>query len=147
MDQPTAEKALARLEPLIGRWTMEAKPPDGDPWPGEAWVSFEWHESGAHLLQRWHVDMPQAPDGTAIIGCDGATGGYCQLYSDERGVCRIYEMSFGDGAWELRREGPPFTQRFRGTFTDDDTIVGRWEIDEDGQGLRTDFDVVYRRAR
>jgi hypothetical protein len=36
MDQPTAEEALKRLEPLVGEWTLEAKPPDGPPRPGEA---------------------------------------------------------------------------------------------------------------
>ena len=36
MDQPTAEKALNELEPLIGEWTQEAIPPGGEPWPGEA---------------------------------------------------------------------------------------------------------------
>jgi hypothetical protein len=35
MDQPTAEEALGQLEPLVGEWTLEAKPPDGPPWPGE----------------------------------------------------------------------------------------------------------------
>ena len=28
MDQPTAEEALKRLEPLVGEWILEAKPPD-----------------------------------------------------------------------------------------------------------------------
>jgi hypothetical protein len=29
MDQPTAQEALKRLEPLLGEWTLEAKPPEG----------------------------------------------------------------------------------------------------------------------
>ena len=29
MDQPTAEEALKRLEPLVGEWILEAKPPEG----------------------------------------------------------------------------------------------------------------------
>jgi hypothetical protein len=33
MDQPTAGEALKRLEPLVGEWILEAKPPDGPPWP------------------------------------------------------------------------------------------------------------------
>src|SRR4029450_12975542 len=44
-----------------------------------------------------------APDSVSIIGCDAANGTYSQLYSDERGVCRIYEMSIRDGEWELLR--------------------------------------------
>jgi hypothetical protein len=34
MDRPAAEQALKLLEPLIGEWTLEAGPPDGEPWPG-----------------------------------------------------------------------------------------------------------------
>jgi len=38
---------------------------------------------------------------------------------DDRGVCRVYEMSIGDGEWRLWREGEPFPQRFTGRFEDD----------------------------
>ncbi len=34
MDQPTAGEALKRLEPLVGEWILEAKPPDGPPVAG-----------------------------------------------------------------------------------------------------------------
>jgi hypothetical protein len=90
MDQPTAVEALKRLEPLVGQWTLEAKPPEGPPWPGEARTTIEWHDSGAHLVQRSTVDIPEAPHTTiSIMGCDAANGTYFQLYSDERGVCRV----------------------------------------------------------
>jgi hypothetical protein len=145
MDQPTAEEALKRLEPLVGEWKMEAIGADGQPWPGEANATFEWHDSRAHIVLRWHVDLPEAPDGVAIMGCDAANGTYYQLYSDERGVCRIYEMSIDEGEWKLWREGEPFNQRFIATFEEDaDVIRGRWEIDE-GDGWRTDFVLIYRR--
>ena len=147
MDQPTAEDALKRLEPLIGEWTMEASPPEGPPWPGGGRVSFEWMEGDQLLIQRWSVDMPEAPNGIAVIGCDAANDRYYQLYSDERGVCRVYEMSIGDGEWKMWREGEPFAQRFQATFVDDgDTISGRWEIAEDGTGFNTDFDLTYRKV-
>jgi hypothetical protein len=146
IDQPTAETALEQLEPLVGEWTLEAVPPGGEPWPGEARASFEWMEGAPFLIQRWSIEMPEAPNGTAIIGCDAANGTYFQLYSDDRGVCRVYEMAIGDGEWKLWREGVPFNQRFSGRFTDDDsTIEARWEIDE-GEGWRTDFDLTYRRV-
>jgi hypothetical protein len=32
MDQPTAGEAPRRLEPLVGEWTPEARPPDGRAW-------------------------------------------------------------------------------------------------------------------
>ena len=112
IDQPTAENALKELAPLVGEWTMTATPPGGPSWPGEARTTFEWMADGRLLLQRFTVELPEAPSGTCVIGCDGANGTYFQLYSDERGVCRIYEMSIGDGEWTLWREGEPFDQRF-----------------------------------
>jgi hypothetical protein len=79
--------------------------------------------------------------------CDAANGTYFQLYSDERGVCRVYEMSIGDGEWRLWREGEPFSQRFTATFSDDgNTIAGRWEIAEDSTNYTTDFDLIYHRV-
>jgi dihydrofolate reductase len=69
------------------------------------------------------------------------------LYSDERGVCRVYEMSIGDGRWELWREGEPFAQRFRATISDNgETIEGRWEKAPEGRTWETDFDLTYRKA-
>jgi hypothetical protein len=147
MDQPIAQEALKKLEPLVGAWSLEAIPPGGEPWPGEARATFEWHDSGAHLIQRWTIEMPEAPDGVSIIGCDAANGTYYQLYSDDRGVCRIYQMSIDAGNWKLWRDGAPFSQRFTGRFEDGgDTIVGPWELAEDGTNFKTDFDLIYRRA-
>ena len=147
MDQPTAGDALRALEPLVGEWTVEARWPDGKPWPGGGTATFEWHPSGAHLVQYGTAELPEAPANVSVIGCDGANGTYVQLYSDERGVCRIYQMSIGDGEWRLWREGEPFAQRFTGRFSDDgNTITARWEAAEDGATFRTDFDLVYRRV-
>ena len=148
MDQPTAVEALKRLEPLVGQWTLEAKPPEGPPWPGEARTTTEWHDSGAHLVQRSTVDIPEAPDTISIMGCDAANGTYFQLYSDERGVCRVYEMSIAEGQWKLWREGEPFAQRFSAQISDEgDTIVGRWEKKTlDGRRWETDFDLTYRKV-
>ncbi|MBI3968058.1 MAG: hypothetical protein HY329_20655, partial [Chloroflexi bacterium] len=113
MDQPTGKTMLEELDRFVGEWTMVAAPPGGPSWPGEARARFEWLDGGAFLIQRWTVDLPAAPNGTAIIGCDAANGTYFQLYADDRGVCRVYEMGLRDGEWTLRREGAPFAQRFR----------------------------------
>jgi hypothetical protein len=147
MDQPSGDRALRELEPLVGEWTLEASWPSGEQWPGGGTVTFEWLPSGAHLVERGTVALPEAPDNVSIIGCDGANGKYVQLYSDERGVCRVYEMSIGDGEWKLWRDGDPFSQRFTGTFSEDgNTITGRWEIAEDGINYETDFNLVFRRV-
>ena len=146
MDQPIGEAALLRLQPLIGDWTLEAAPPGGEPWPGGGRSNFAWHASGAHLVQRTTIELPEAPDSLSVMGCDAANGTYVQLYSDERGVCRVYDMTFGDGEWTLRRKGEPFDQRFIATLSDDgNTINGRWEKSEDGKTCTTDFTLIYRR--
>jgi hypothetical protein len=148
IDQPTAEDALKKLEPLLGEWILEATSPDGEPWLGAARASFEWHESGAHLVARSSVDVPGAPNTVSIIGCDAANGTYFQLYSDDRGVCRVYEMSIREGEWRLWREGDPFPQRFAATIeASRDTIIGRWEKAENGTNYTTDFYLTYTRVR
>jgi hypothetical protein len=86
MDQPTAEEALQQLERLVGEWTLEARWPGGQPWPAGGRVSFEWHDSRAHLIERTTAELPEAPDSICIIGCDAANQTYFQLYSDQRGA-------------------------------------------------------------
>ena len=126
---------------------MEARPPQGPPWPGEGRVSFEWLGDAPLLVQRWQVDLPEAPDGVAVIGCDATGGSFYQLYTDERDVQRIYEMSLEGGAWRLWRQGEPFSQRFTASFSPDgNTIEGRWEIAEDGEAWRTDFELTFSRV-
>jgi hypothetical protein len=146
MDQPTTEPALRALEPLVGRWAVQAAGRDGQPWPSGGHATFEWHPSRAHLVQRTVFDLPGAPDSTSIIGCDGANGTYVQLYSDERGVSRIYAMRFDGREWTLQREGEPFAQRFVGTISDDGcAIAGRWEKAEDSTTFTLDFYLTYQR--
>jgi hypothetical protein len=148
LDQPTAEDALGRLQVLVGEWTQTATPPGGEPWPGEARATFEWLEGSDNrlLIERSTVDLPEAPDGVCVMGCDAAKGTYYQLYTDERNVCRVYEMTIGDGKWTLYREGEPFDQRFTATISEDgDRIEGRWELDE-GDGWKTDFDLIYTKV-
>jgi hypothetical protein len=146
MDSFTAGDAVRKLGMLVGEWTLEAFGPGGQRWPGEARATIEWHDSGAHLVKRSAIDVPEAPREVSIIGCDAANGTYYQLYSDDRGVCRAYDMRIDDREWRLWRAGEPFPQRFTGTFEDaGNTIVGRWEKAEDGRNYATDFDLIYRR--
>ena len=143
-----AEGLLRVLEPLVGEWRVAAVGPGGEPWPGEARTTFAWHASGAHLVQTSAIEMPEAPNSVSIIGCDAANGTYYQLYSDDRGVCRVYGMSVSETEWKLWREGAPFAQRFTGRFEDGGRrIFGRWDKAEDGVNYTTDFDLTYVRVR
>jgi hypothetical protein len=134
---------MAALDVLVGEWMMEAGPPGGPPWPGDARVSFEWL-ADAYLIERWTVALPEAPDGIAIIGPDQSGEQLVQHYFDSRGVARVYGMSLEGGVWELWRDGDDFSQRFSGSFSDDgQRIEGRWEIAHDGNTWETDFDLTY----
>ena len=146
MDQPTAEDALKELEPLVGEWVLEAIPPGGEPWPGRAGRRSNGTTPAPTWSSARRSRCPRRPT-DLIIGCDAANGTYYQLYSDDRGVCRVYEMSIGDGEWKLWREGEPFPQRFTGRFEDDGTrssAAGRRP--RTARTTRTDFDLIYRRA-
>ncbi len=127
---------------------LEATWPDGEPWPGRGRVDLRVARlGGASRRSARRSTFPRRPTLSRSSGCDAANGTYFQLYSDERGVCRVYEMSIGDGEWKLWREGEPFSQRFTGDFSDDgNTITGRWEIAEDGTNYTTDFDLTYTRV-
>ena len=71
---------------------------------------------------------------------------YFQLYSDDRGVCRIYEMSIDDGEWNLWRQGEPFAQRFTGRFEDDAATRSPASGSSTSDGWKIDFDLTYRRV-
>ena len=148
MTQPPDSSALARLDALIGEWTLHATPPGGEPWPGEGRVRFEWLEGRTWLIERWTIEMPEAPDGIAVIGMGDEPDTFRQHYFDSRGVHRVYEMTLGDGAWTLHRDAPdPFPQRYTGTFSDDGArIAGRWEKREAGADWDTDFELTYTRV-
>ena len=117
MEDSSPDPALEPLEALVGEWEMEAGPPDGPPWPGEARVAFEWLEGRRFLIQRWSIDLPEAPNGIAIIGLRDAPASaeavaeavadsdapYRQHYFDSRGVHRIYEMTLRDGEEAVAR--------------------------------------------
>jgi hypothetical protein len=148
IDQPTAEQALKELEVLVGTWSIEATPPGGDPWPGEASITYEWLDDDKRLLvERSYVEMPEAPNATCVIGADAATGRYFQLYTDDRNVCRVYEFHIGGGEMRIWRDGAPFSQRFKGQISEDgNRIDARWEAAKDGTNWETDFDLVFTRV-
>jgi hypothetical protein len=145
MHQSSETLALERLDVLVGKWTMEAGPAGGPPFPGEAAVTFEWLTERTFLIERWVV--PEAFDGIAIIGAGEQPDSFRRHYFDARGEHRIYEMTLDEGVWKQWRDAPdPFPQRFSATFADDgQTISGRWEKARDGVTWEDDINVVYRK--
>ena len=145
-----------RLEPLIGEWSAAIVPPGQERPAGlpdiGARVTFEWMGDKAFVLERSTVPIPEVPDGLAVIGWDDGRGTFLQHYFDERGVARVYEMTFEDSVWRLERTKPDFSpfdfsQRFTGRLTSDGTrIEGFWEIAHDHKTWEKDFDLIYTRV-
>lgn len=137
-------EALRRLDPLVGRWEVRVDisiSPD----PVTGTMTAEWL-ADRFLVLRTHADLPDVPDSMVTVGVDDTTGACTALYTDDRGVHRIYQTSLSDGVWRQWRDVPGFEQRFTGTFDGPDTIRAKWEINRDGT-WRHDFDMTYRRQR
>lgn len=147
---------LERLDAFVGEWEM-ATSIDGQSLPGGRAI-LEWIEDGAFLVYRGEAEDTSEMSAemgetsplptVSIIGVDDSSEQFTMLYSDARGVFRVYQMTLSDGEWELWRETPEFSQRFTGTFDEDgDTITGTWEKSEAGTGWEHDFDLTYTKVR
>lgn len=143
--------ALERLGVFVGEWNTEITSMSFNPDPAateRGRTSFEWLEGGAFLLQHSEVPNTEFPRGISVIGPDDSAETYCMLYFDSRGVSRIYKMTFSSGIWTLWREFPGFSQRFIGTFSNDNNIIAaRWEKSSDGSNWELDFELTYTRVR
>jgi len=141
--------ALVDLEFLSGEWDMELSnapflPSRDDTAHGR--VTFEWVEDGALLVMRQSEQPGNPPSARWAIGRDESGPDYTVLYSDNRGVSRVYEMRFSGELWQLWRHARGFSQRFEGRVGPDrKTIRAHWEKSFDGATWEHDFDVTYTR--
>src|SRR5947209_17355793 len=109
---------------LSNAWFLENM---GTEIPGSATIGWL---GDAFIVMRAAIgdDAAQAMD--LAIGRSDPRQTYTALYHDERGVCRVFAMTFSEGEWTLVREDPDFHQRFIGKV-EPDRIIGRWEASED----------------
>ena len=142
---------MQQLDVLVGAWrtTMRnawfLEPADrtelgsatGE-WLGDAFVLFRWTMGG---------DVgPATSEMALVLGRSDAQDAFAAFYHDERGVCRVFAMTFQGSRWTLSREDPDMFQRFIADV-EQDRIAGRWEASEDrGSTWRKDFDLVFERA-
>jgi hypothetical protein len=155
----TREKnpTLRQLDILVGEWTTRIDAGDHILEGGR--MVFRWL-AGEGLLHQWSDAEPDdswPPEWRAgsplptssVIGLDDRTQAFSYVYSDARGVCRIYQMSLADGVWRIwGQSGPEFHQRFVGRFSaDGETIEAYWEKSPDGQSWERDFDLTHTRVR
>ncbi len=143
--QPTV--SIKQFDILVGEWNMVGTHPSF-PSAAHGHSSFDWLVEGALLL--WHFDWerPGPPSAMSVLGHDDSVEPCTMLYSDERGVARIYQMSLEGGVWNMWRESQGFTQRMTGTFSDDgNTITVHGELSRDGSKWERDLDVRYTRKK
>lgn len=141
--QPTS--SLQAFNRLVGEWDMVGTHP-GFPSPVHGHSAFQWRMEG-NLLE-WHFDWESSgpPSALIVIGHDDMVETACMLYSDERGVARIYQMSMENGIWKMWRDSPGFSQRMTGRFSGDgNTITVRGELSRDGSKWEPDLDITYTR--
>jgi hypothetical protein len=102
---------------------------------------FEFVDEGRFLALR------QADAATWMIGRDDASDLYTVLYSDGRGVSRVYAMTLEGEIWKIWRDDQEFSQRFEAVVSAErDRITGRWEKRASPGSWEHDFDVAYRRV-
>jgi hypothetical protein len=139
-------EALQRIEGLVGDWTLTMKNAwfiEDPEFVGAGTATIQW--LGDAFLEVVGSLGTEQSTWHWVIGRSDARDQYVMLYYDERGVERLFEMTFGDGEWTLLREDPDFHQRFVGTVSAG-RIDGRWEASEDaGKTWRKDFDLTWER--
>jgi hypothetical protein len=145
-----------RLGPLLGLWDTTATVAGKVTMRG--WSSFAWADEGEFLVQRADADPPgedvprewidNSPfPTTSVIGWDDASRMFSMLYSDARGVLRVYGMDLDGAQWRIWRAAEGFNQRFTGTVSPDGkTITAHWEMSKDGLKWAKDFDLTYTRS-
>ena len=142
---------MQRLDVLVGSWRTTLRnawflEPPGQERAGMATV--EWL-GDAFVVFRWTMtdDVGAATsDMVLVLGRSDANEAYTALYHDERGVCRVYAMTFAASHWTLTREDPDMFQRFVADLGPHH-IDGRWEASDDhGSTWRKDFDLAFTRT-
>lgn len=107
-------------------------------------TSFEWFENETFLVMKSETTKDGPPASVSIINLDDTNGQGAMIYYDERGVSRIYQMSFAGNVWKLWRDAPGFNQKFEGVISNDRKIMkASWFAMEDEKTWVHDFDIEY----
>lgn len=142
---------MEQLDVLTGSWRTTLKnawflePADVEvpgtataQWLADAFIDFRWTMEG-------EVGSATSEQ-VLVLGRSDAHDAFTALYHDERGVCRVFAMTFDGEHWTLLREDPDMFQRFVADLSPD-RIEGRWEASDDrGATWRKDFDLTFVRT-
>ena len=135
--------AIRRLEGVVGEWDVTMT---------HAWflesmetevhgsATFEWIADAFLVMRsRWEDDSTQE----FVFSRNDARDTYLALSHDDRGVYRVFDMTFADGAWTLLREDPDFHQRITMRIQPKRIDLRADASDDAGQTWRMDLEYIF----
>ena len=144
---------MRRLEPLVGEWDVTLT---------HAWfldsmdteihgtATVEWYADAFLLVRSTFPTRSPEQGGSAwamAFSRNDPRDTFVALYHDDRGVSRVFAMTFADGDWTLLREDPDFHQRLVMRIGENH-VEWRAEASEDaGRTWRKDLDYIFERRR
>lgn len=144
-------EAIDRLDVLVGSWraTMRnawfLEPADREEpgsavgeWLGDAFVVFRWTMTGEVA--------PATSEMVLVLGYSDPRKSYTALYHDERGVARVFDMSFDGLHWVMTREDSDMFQRFVADVGPHQIAARAEASDDQGATWRKDFDLIFDRT-
>lgn len=135
-------QGLGQLDVLIGEWITTSDTYAN----GRGYTTVTRTEDGKFLRIDSREEDDRFPHSTQLVGADESCDECTVLYYDSRGVHRVYHMTVVRGVWKMWRQAPGFNQRYIAEIKDGgNTIEGWWEMSEDGERWRVDFDLTYRK--
>jgi hypothetical protein len=137
-------RALEPFEVLVGEWQTAGSHPYFPHAELYGRVSFEWIEGGAFLMMRSEIAHPKFPDGIAIFGSDDEAEAYYQIYFDERGISRKYDVAVKDNQIKWWRYDDHFSQRFT-MIIEKDRLTTIGEMSRDGGEWEKDLSLTYKK--
>ncbi len=136
--------AMRRLEGLVGQWDVTMT---------HAWfldsldteikgtATFEWYaEAFLMMRSRWEDDSTSE----FAFGRNDARDEYVAFTHDDRGVYRVFGMTFANGEWTLLREDPDFHQRIVMRVAPGRIDLRADASDDAGQTWRKDLDYIFK---
>jgi hypothetical protein len=142
---------LMRLEPLVGNWDVTLT---------HAWfldsldteihgaATVEWYADAFLLLRGEFPGRTPEQGGSAwwmAFARNDPRDSFVALYHDDRGVSRVFDMTFADGEWTLLRDDPDFHQRIVMRLGDDRLDWRAEASDDAGRTWRKDLDYIFTR--
>lgn len=137
-------KALAALEPLIGEYEYTMY---------NAWFleSMDTQVKGFTTIERLHdsflvirsTNADQKPDDVWVIGYSDPQEKYEMFYYDQRGVARIFNMTFDGKKLTFLREDKDFYQRMTIEITADGLHSVAEASEDQGKTWRKDLEMAH----